>query len=171
MLSLPWGARGPGRGAAVRMLPPQRCSGRMVHVPWAVLWLRRWQAAQRRFYLCASRHLHVLTDRDVTWRTVCACALRARCSGYRTQPRLLHVPGPICMQNTLFSPSVLACSAFLREQMCSFSCPFHIPCPVHCPANHFCASKHCFFPPCPWPLLRPELVSQWHFRTLVNRTG
>jgi len=109
--------------------------------------LTRWQRAQRRFYLCASRHLHVLTDLDVTWRTACACALRARCAGYRTQPRLVHVPRPICMQSTLLSPSVLACSAFLHEQMCSFSCPLSVPCPIHCPANHFYASKHCFFPP------------------------
>lgn len=125
-------------GACSYQCIPGTCSGLAA--------LTRWQHAQRCFYLCASRHLHVLTNLDVTWRTACACALRARCTGCRTQPRLLHMPRPICMQNTLLSPSVLACSAFLHEQMCSFSCPLRVPCPIHCPANHFCAFKHCFFP-------------------------
>lgn len=40
--------------------------------------LSRAGSAQRRFSWCASRHLRVLTDLDVTWRTACACALRAR---------------------------------------------------------------------------------------------
>lgn len=132
--------------------------------------LTSWQRAQRRFYWCASRHLRVLPDLDVTWRTACACALRARRAGYQTQPCLLHVPRPICMQNMLVSPSVLACSAFLHEQMCSFSCPLHIPCPIHCPVPQCVqALFFCFFF-FPWPLLCPQLMSQWHFRTLVNRT-
>lgn len=35
-------------------------------------------SAQQCFSWCASRHLHVLRDLDVTWRTACACALRGR---------------------------------------------------------------------------------------------
>lgn len=127
--------------------------------------LTSWQHAQQLFYLCARRHLHVLAALDVTWRTACACALRARCTGYQIQPCLLHVPRPICMQNTFTSLSVLACSAFLHEQMCSFSCPVHVLCPICCPALQ--CFQALFFP---WPLLCPELVSQWYFRTLVNRT-
>lgn len=163
----PWGSCADAT-SAVMLGADGACSYQRILGTCSVLAaLTHWQCAQRRFYLCASRHLHVLADLDVTWRTACACALRVRCSGYRTQPCLLHVPHPICMQNTLLSPSVLACSAFLREQMCSFNCPLHVSCPIHCPANHFCASKHCFFP---WLLLCPELMSWWHFRTLVNRT-
>lgn len=163
----PWGSRADAASTAMLEVNGACSHQGILGTCSGLAALTRWQRAQRCFYLCASRHLHVLTDLDVTWRTACACALRARCAGYRTQPCLLHVPRPIYMQNTLFSPSVLACSAFLHEQMCSFSCPLRVLCPIHCPANHFCASKRYFFP---WPLLCPELVSRWRFRTLVNRT-
>lgn len=100
---------------------PGTCSGLATHTP----------AARSAVLLFVCQQAPACArDLDVTWRTACACALRARCGGYGTQPRLLHVPCSICMQNTLLSPSVLACSAFLHEQMCSFSCPLHVPCPT-----------------------------------------
>lgn len=107
--------------------------------------LARWQRSAALFLVCqqapACPHR---SGRDLE-NSVCLC-IESEMTGYRTQPCLLHVPRPICMRNTLLSPSVLACSTFLQEQMCSFSCPLCVPCPIRCPANHCSASKRCFFP-------------------------
>lgn len=107
--------------------------------------LARWQRSAALFLVCqqapACPHR---SGRDLE-NSVCLC-IESEMTGCRTQPCLLHVPRPICMRNTLLSPSVLACSTFLQEQMCSFSCPLCAPCPIRCPANHCSASKRCFFP-------------------------
>lgn len=167
MLLLPCGSCGPRALAALAMGSCARagvdaaCSCQRILGPCCGLApLGRWQRAQQCCYLCASRHLRVLRPGRDLETSVCLCIERSP-----NQPRLLHVPPPICMHDTLPSASVLACSAFLHEQMCFFSCPLHIPYP--CSAHHCWASQHCLYP---WPLLWPELVSQWCFRAVVNRT-